>query len=93
MEPWRKLAIQLELYQRVIVNRDVPEENVQQGDLAWLVDYVNDPEGDEAGAVLEVFHVLGESIAIATVPVSSIGRLRPEFVPSARKVGSNRSEN
>lgn len=77
--------MKLELYQRVILNRDVPEENVRRGDLAWLVDYVNDPEGGEPGAILEVFNVLGESIAIATVPVSAIEPLRPELVPSARE--------
>jgi hypothetical protein len=74
-----------ELYQRVVLKRDIPEEGLKQGDLAWLVDYVEHPAGGEDGAVLELFNVLGDSIAVVTVPASAIGILRADFIPSARE--------
>jgi len=76
--------MRLELYQRVIINRDIPDQNLKQGDLAWLVDYLKHPQGGEDGAVLEVFNVLDESIRVAIVPVSVVESLRAEHVPSVR---------
>jgi len=76
--------MRLELYQRVIINRDIPDENLKQGDLARLVDYLKHPQGGEDGAVLEIFNVLGESIRVAIVPVSFVEALRAEHVPSVR---------
>ncbi len=72
------------LYQRVILKRDIPKENLKAGDLAWLTDYVAHPGGGEEGAVLEVFNILGDSIAVVTVPVSAIGVLQAGFIPAAR---------
>lgn len=73
-----------ELYQRVVLQRDVPEENLLKGDLAWLIDYVPHPGEGEEGAVLELFNVMGDSIAVATVPVSAIAVLNPDLIPAAR---------
>jgi hypothetical protein len=73
-----------ELYQRVVVNRDVPDENVKAGDVGMLVDYVAHPTGGEEGAILEIFNALGESVSVAIVPVSTIEPLRPEHLPSVR---------
>jgi hypothetical protein len=72
------------LYQKVMLKRDIPEENLKAGDLGWLVDYVPHPGGDEEGAVLELFNVLGDSIAVVIVPVSTIGVLQADFIPAAR---------
>ena len=30
----------LDLYQRVVINRDVPKANLKAGGVAWLIDYV-----------------------------------------------------
>ncbi len=81
--------MKLELYQRVVVNQDFPDENVKSGDVGMLVDYVAHPAGGEEGAVLEIFNVFGESISIATVPVSAIEPLRPEHLPSVRLVAKS----
>lgn len=74
----------LELYQRVILTRDVPEEHLRQGDVAWLIDTAHDPVANEDGYILEIFNVLGESIAIATVSVDAVEPLRADFIPAAR---------
>lgn len=75
-----------ELYQRVAVNRDLPAEHLKKGDVAWVIDYLPHPRGGEEGAILEVYNVLGESIQIATVPVSAIESLRADQVPTVREL-------
>jgi hypothetical protein len=72
------------LYQRVMLTRDVPEENLKKGDLAWLIDYVPHPAGGEEGAVIEVFNILGDSVDVVTVPASVISDLQADLIPAAR---------
>lgn len=74
----------LELYQEVALTRDIPRTNLKEGDVATLIDRVTHPTGDEDGAILEVFNAVGESIAVITVPVSAIARLRPDQIPAVR---------
>lgn len=76
----------LELYQRVVINRDIPTENLRQGDVAWLLDYVPGKSNGEDGCVLEIFNMLGESIHVAIVPASAIEPLRADYVPSVREI-------
>lgn len=73
-----------ELYTDITLTRDIPEHGLIRGDIATLIDYVAHPNGGEDGCILEVFNVLGESIAVVTVPVSAIEPLRADQVPSAR---------
>ncbi len=37
---WREENIMLDLYQRVAVNRDIPEANLKAGEVGWLIDDV-----------------------------------------------------
>jgi hypothetical protein len=76
--------MKLELYKEVALTRDIPAENLKKGDVAILVDYVPHPTGGEEGAILEIFNAVGESIAVATVPISAIASLRPDQVPAVR---------
>jgi hypothetical protein len=78
--------MKLEPYQRVVVSRDMPEESLQKGDVAWLIDYVEHPSGGEEGAILEVFNALGESIRVATVPISAIEAMRADEVLTVRQL-------
>jgi hypothetical protein len=78
--------MKLELYQEVVVTRDIPEENLYQGDVATLVDYVPHPAGGEEGAVLEIFNAIGESIGVATVPASAVAPLRADQMPAVRSL-------
>ena len=80
-----------ELYNRVVLTRDVPSENMKKGDVAILVDYLEHPSGGEDGAILEVFNAVGESIAIATVPVSAIAPLTDEYMPAVRPLSQTAS--
>ncbi len=51
------------------------EEGLKQGDTAYVIDYLPDPEGIEEGVILEIFNATGKSEGIATVPVSAIAAL------------------
>jgi hypothetical protein len=73
------------LYQRVVLTRDLPEENLCKGDLARLIDYVLHPAQGEESAVLELFNIMGDSIAVVTVSVSAIAALSANLVPVARE--------
>jgi hypothetical protein len=73
-----------ELYSRIVVNRDIPGEDLHRGDVATVIEYLEHPGGGEDGAILEVFNVLGESLGVATVPVSAIEPLRADYVPAVR---------
>jgi len=72
------------LYQRVALNKDVPEQGLKKGDVATLVDFVPSPEGGEQGCLLEVFNALGESIAVVVVRESEIDCLHAGEVLAVR---------
>lgn len=76
----------LQLYTRVSLRCDVSSAGLRAGDVATLVDLVPHPGGGgrERGCVLEVFNAIGESIAVVTVPESSVEPLRAEQVLSVR---------
>lgn len=74
-----------ELYQRVVVNRDLPDTSLKKGDVAWVLDYIVSGQGEE-GAILEVFNALGESILVLAVPVSAIEPLRADQIPAVREL-------
>jgi putative heme iron utilization protein len=74
------------LYQEVALTRDLPTEQLKQGDIAMLIDYVPHPARGEEGAVLEIFNAIGESIAVVTVPRSAIAPLRADQVPAVRSL-------
>lgn len=78
--------MKLKLYQEVVVTRDIPAENLYQGDVATLVDYAPHPAGGELGAVLEIFNAIGESIGVAIVPASAVSPLRADQVPTVRSL-------
>lgn len=73
-----------ELYKEVALTRDIPPENLKEGDVAVVVDYISPPTDGEEGAILEIFNAVGESIAVATVPVSAIAPLRSDQMPAVR---------
>lgn len=72
------------LYSRISLNRDFPEYNLKQGDIALFIDIVPDPEGIENGYILEVFNALGESIDVVTVPKSAVVPLRSDEILAVR---------
>jgi hypothetical protein len=78
------------LYSRISLNRDFPEYNLKQGDIATFVDTVPDPDGIEEGYILEIFNALGNSIDVVTVPKSAVSLLRSDEILSVRSLASAR---
>ncbi|MFQ4138838.1 DUF4926 domain-containing protein [Nodosilinea sp. PGN35] len=76
------------LYSRISLNRDFPDYNLKQGDIATFVDTVPDPDGIEEGYILEIFNALGDSIDVVTVPKSAISPLRFDKILSVRSFAS-----
>ena len=78
--------MRLPLYERVALQRDFPEHDLKQGDVAVLLDYVPHPGGGEEGCVLEVFNALGDSITVVTVRESEIESLQANEVLAIRRL-------
>ena len=72
--------------QEIALNQDFPEFNLYRGDIATLIDYVPSTTGDEEGAILEVFNALGKSVAVVTVPGSSINVVKADDLLSIRRL-------
>jgi hypothetical protein len=78
--------VSFELYQRVALNRDLPEHQLKAGDVATLIDFVPHPSGGEDGCVLEVFSATGESIAVVIVPKSDLKPLKDDEILAVRSL-------
>ena len=76
----------LELYQEVALTHDLPEHQLQAGDVATLIDFVPHPEGGESGCILEVFNAVGESITVIAVPKSAVEALRSDEILTVRSL-------
>ncbi len=76
----------LELYQRVVLSRHLPDHNLKKGDVVTLIDYVPHPSNGEDGYILEVFNAVGESINVIAVPMSAVQPLRNDEILSVRSL-------
>jgi hypothetical protein len=79
-----------ELYGEVALTRNTPEEDMKQGDVAVVVDYLPRPSGGEEGAILEVFNAVGETMAVVAMPISAVESLRADQVPAVRAMATAR---
>lgn len=80
--------MKLELYQYIVLSRDLPEHNLKKGDVAMLIDYVTHPQGGENGYILEVFNAAGDSIAVLTVPMSAVEQMPTNAVLAVRTLAT-----
>lgn len=76
----------LQLYQEVALTCDLPNHQLQAGDIATLVDFVPHPNDGEGGCVIEVFNAIGESIAVVAVPTSAVESLRADEILTVRAI-------
>ena len=73
------------LYSSVALAVDVPADGIRRGDVATVVEHHAAPAaGVEPGYSLEVFNAVGETIAVLTLPESSLEALRSDEVLSVR---------
>lgn len=78
----------IQLFQDVVLVKTLEAENLRQGDLAVLIDWVAHPAGGEDGAILELFNALGESIRTVVVPASAIAPITANLIPTVRKLAA-----
>lgn len=60
------------LYQKVVLLRDVPKENLRKGDRALYIHELPGVNGGEDGAILELYNNSEKEWRLATVPLSAI---------------------
>ena len=74
-----------QLYQEVMLLADVPNKKLVKGDLVTVVEHHPRQSGED-GYSLEVFNVLGDSIAVITVPESDLAPLQKDEVFNVRSL-------
>jgi uncharacterized protein DUF4926 len=57
-------------YQDVVLLRDIPDEGLYAGDVGTLVER-HDVPGRETGYSVEFFDMLGNTVAVVTLPASA----------------------
>ena len=72
------------LFEQVALATDIPEENLRRGDVATIVDSHPPANGGELGYSIEVFNAIGDTIAVACVPESSLERLTADEILHVR---------
>ena len=75
--------MKFELFEEVVLNRDIPEKGLKKGDVATVVEHHPAVAGEE-GYSLEVFNAVGDTMAVIVVPESSIESLTENEVFSVR---------
>ena len=71
------------LFDEVVLAKDIPKKGLKKGDVATIVDY-HSVSGREDGYALEFFNALGDTIAVINVPESTIEPLTEEEIFSVR---------
>jgi hypothetical protein len=75
--------MKIDLFKRVALKIDIPDQNLRKGDIATIVEHLPGKNGED-GYALEVFNAIGETIAVITVPQSAVEPLTADKIPSAR---------
>ena len=73
------------LFEEVVLAKDIPKRGLKKGDVATLVEHHPVSEGED-GYSLELFNAVGDTIAVITVPESSIEPLTKDEIFSVRSL-------
>ncbi len=65
------------LYNRVIVTKRIPEEDLFPGDVGTAVEEYRDSQGNVVGYELELFSADGHTLAVSSVPVDAVREATP----------------
>ena len=74
----------LKRFQPAILTVDLPEEGLRAGDVGTIVEEHVVPGVDEMGYSLEFFDMTGRTVAVVTIPASSLREPTPADRPSVR---------
>ena len=73
-----------ELFSDVILAHDVLDENLRAGDVGTVVER-HEVAGLETGYSVEFFNMLGNTIAVVTLPANALRQPTREDRPAARR--------
>ena len=76
-----------ELFEEVILTKDVPKKGLKRGDVATIVEH-HPVSGGEDGYSLELFNALGDTIAVITLSESAIEPLTVNEIFSVRSLAA-----
>ena len=76
------MPMKYDLFQEVVLLKDIPEKRFKKGDVATI----HHPSDSEDGYSLEVFNVLGDTIAVVTVSESEIEPFKEDEIFSVRSL-------
>lgn len=74
-----------QLFQEVVLLKNIPEKGLQKGDVATIIDHHVAPNGED-GYSVEVFNAVGETVVVITLPASAISSLRENEIFSVRRL-------
>lgn len=77
------MTVEIKLFDRVALARDLPGEDLRRGDVAVVVEQITGVDGEQ-GYVLEVFNALGETVKVVDVPNSAVVSLSANDIPAVR---------
>ena len=77
------------LFGRVTLTADVPQYNLQAGDVATVVEHHVGTQGQEEGYIVEVFNAVGESVAVVTLKESEIDSLNAKGILHVRPLAAS----
>jgi hypothetical protein len=78
----------LQLYNSAILTVDLADEGLRAGDIGTIVDEHVVPGVAETGYSVEFFDMTGRTVAVVTVPASSLREPTPADRPSVRVMTS-----
>jgi hypothetical protein len=77
-----------ELYSDVILTRDVVERGLRAGDVGTVVERHIVPGTGEEGYSVEFFDMIGNAVAVVTVPASALRLPTPMDRPAVRALSA-----
>jgi hypothetical protein len=77
-----------ELYSDAILTRDIPERGLRAGDVGTLVDCHVVSGAAEEGYSVEFFDMVGNTVAVVTVPASALRLPTPADRPAVRALSA-----
>jgi len=80
--------MKFEMFSRVALKTDVPENGLRRGDVATIVEYHQGRPGQEPGYSLEVFNAVGETVAVITLRESQIEPLSANGILHVRPLAT-----
>ena len=80
--------MKFEMFSRVALKTDVPENGLRRGDVATIVEHHQGRPGQEPGYSLEVFNAVGETVAVITLRESQIEPLSAKGILHVRPMAT-----